>query len=412
MSQVQSSPASDTGDADRASGASANANGGSQDEGARILAAALAAQPAIRAAAEETEAGRTLAPSVVEAMRDAGVFRMSTPRDRGGPELDPMQQFAVIEAIAYADGSAGWCAYINSTSGYFTSVIDQDVARELYPTIDIATGGMPVPVGRAERAEGGYRISGRWTFGSGVKHSGWMVCGCTIMVDGEPQMREDGKPDAVTCFVSSDQFEVVENWNAMGMRGSGSHDFTVTDLFVPDERIFDMWSSEIQNPAPLFALRTMFLFNHSAVAIGVARAAIDEYAGVAKAKGTMWGPLRELDYARSALAEATAKVGAARSYCLATLREVYETLQRGDQLTLEQRAQYRIALTHAHRAAVEAVDGVFLAAGTTPAVRLPSVLERCFRDVHVANQHVVAAPKTFSIAGGMLLGIDPGDPQY
>ncbi len=403
MSEVQSSPAS--------SGNGVSGTDG-QDEGERILAAAIAAQPVIRGAAAEIESGRTLPPVVVEAMRDAGVFRMSTPRDRGGPELDPMRQFEVIEAIAYADGSAGWCAYINSTSGFFTSVIDQDVARELYPTIDIATGGMPVPVGRAERVEGGYRISGRWTFGSGVMHAGWMVCGCTITVDGEPQTLEDGRPEAITCFVSSDQFEVLDTWNAMGMRGSGSHDFTVTDLFVPFERTFDMVRSEIQNPAPLFALRTMFLFNHAAVAIGVARAAIDEFTEVAKTKRTMWGALVDLDFARIALAEATAKVGAARAYCLQTLSDVYDTLSRGEELTLEQRATYRIALTHAHRASVEAVDAVFHAAGTTPAVRLPSVLERCFRDVHVANAHVVAAPMTYVIAGGMLLGVDSGDPLY
>lgn len=385
-------------------------DGATEDE--RILAAAIAAQPLIREAAEETESGRTLAPIVVEALRDVGVFRMTTPRDRGGPELDPLRQFEVIEAISYADGSAGWCAYINSTSGFFTSVIDQDVARELYPSIDIATGGMPVPVGRADRVAGGYRISGRWSFGSGVKHTGWMVCGCAVYEDGDPVVTESGGPEAVTCFVSSEQFEVIDTWRALGMRGSGSHDFTVTDLFVPEDRTFDMWTSEIQNPAPQFALRTMFLFNHAAIPIGVAQAAIDEFEGIATSKGTMWGPLRDLDYARTAIAEATAILGAARAYCLEVLGDVYATLVAGEELSLDQRAKYRIAITHAHRSCVQAVEHVFLAAGTSPAVRLPSVLERCFRDVHVANQHVVAAPQTMAIAGGMLLGVDPQDPLY
>jgi alkylation response protein AidB-like acyl-CoA dehydrogenase len=404
MSDVQSRPAADP----AANGASER---GGPDEGGRILAAAIAAAPLIRTAAEEIESGRTLPPAVVEAMREAGVFRMSTPRDRGGPELDPMAQFEVIEAIAI-DGSAGWCAYINSTSGYFSSLLDQDVARELYPSIDISTGGMPVPVGRAELVEGGYRISGRWSFGSGVMHSGWMVCGCVVSQDGEPLRREDGSPQTVTCFVSSEQFEVIDTWEAMGMRGSGSHDFTVTDLFVPRERTFDQFTSEIRHPGPLYALRTMFLFNHAAVALGIARAAIDEFAEIAVAKKTLWGPLHEQEFARVALARATAIVGAARGYCLETLADVYATLVRGEELGVEQRARYRIALTHAHRAAVEAVDLVFHAAGTTPAVRLPSVLERCFRDVHVANQHIIASPKTFEIAGGMLLGTVPNDPQY
>jgi alkylation response protein AidB-like acyl-CoA dehydrogenase len=381
-------------------------------EGAAILAAARAAFPLIRGAADEIERGRTLPPIVVEAMRDAGVFRMAVPRDRGGPELDIVSQFEVIEAIAMADGSAGWCAYINSTSGYWCSWIDQDVARSLYPSIDIPTGGMPVPVGRAERVDGGYRFTGRWSFASGVMHCGWMVAGCALYEDGVPVEAPGGGPVPVVGFLSSDQFEVHDTWHAMGLRGSGSHDFTVTDLFVPAERTFDSFTSEIRTPGPLYALRGMFLFNHAAVAIGIGRTAIDEVTRVLETKRTPTGLMGDQDHARSALARATATLGAARAYCIETLRAVTAALERDGTLDLALRGQYRLALTHAHRAAVEAVGIAIEAAGTTPVVRAPGVLERCLRDIHVANQHVIASPRTYVEIGGMFLGVEPADPTY
>ena len=384
----------------------------SLDAGARTLAAAVALTPLIREQVEEMDRLRTLPPLVVEGMREAGVFRMTTPRDWGGPELDPMQQFEVIEALARADGSVGWCAYVNSTSGYFTSFIDQDVAHGLYPSLDIPTGGMPVPVGRAERVEGGYRLSGRWSFGSGVKHCGWMVCGAAVYVDDESVRRPDGSPQPVNCFVSAEDFTVIDTWNAMGLRATGSHDFTVADLFVAKERCFDMFGSPIQRDTPLVRYPTMYLFNHSPVALGIAQAAIDAYAEVLATKRTPWGPLREQEFALSALAEAQGHVDAARHYCLDTLAGIYATAVARESFSLAQRARFRLAITNAHRASAAAVDGVFHAAGTTPAVRLPSALERCLRDIHVAHQHLIASPHTLSQIGSMLLGQEPADPTY
>jgi indole-3-acetate monooxygenase len=379
---------------------------------ARTLAAARALAPLIAEQVPEMDRLRTLSAPVGEGMRSAGVFRMTLPPDWGGPELDPMQQFEVIEALSIADGSVGWCAYINSTSGYFTSFLDQAIARDLYPNPDIATGGMPVPVGRAERVAGGYRLSGRWPFGSGVKHCGWMVCGAAVHEDGERLRRPDGSPEPVNCFVGAEDFAVIETWDAMGLRATGSHDFAVEDLFVPEERCFDLFTTPVQRTTPLVRFPTMYLFNHSPVALGIAQGAIDAYAEVLGAKATPWGPLRDQEFARTALAEAQGHVDAARHSCLATLADIYATAEAGAPFTLDQRARFRLAITHAHRAAVTAVDGVFQAAGTSPAVRLPSRLERCFRDVHVANQHLIASPHTYGQIGAMLIGEDPADPTY
>ncbi|MGV7350044.1 acyl-CoA dehydrogenase family protein [Mycobacterium kansasii] len=383
--------------------------------GELILAAARAAAPSIRAAAAEIEESRKLPSSVVDLIRDVGVFRMSMPREVGGPEVHPVTQYEVIETIAAADGSAGWCCGINSESGYYVSRLDAEVALNMFPSIDIATGVMHVPTGRAEIVDGGYRITGRWNFCSGSTHSGWMVLGNAVYRDGEALLRADGSPEFVSAFVSSEQFEVIDTWDAMGLRGSGSNDVVVTDAFVPAERTFDVYNTHKSPPTatgPQYAFHGMFLYNHNAVVTGIARAAVENLTEIVATKHTVWGPLRDEDFARTALSEATALVESARSWCLDVLCDIYDTLARGDELSIKQRAEYRISMTHAHRASVEAVEVAFQAAGSTPTIRRPNVLERCPRDVRAANQHIIIAPKSYPVTGGMLLGEMPKDPLY
>ncbi|HEY4277723.1 MAG TPA: acyl-CoA dehydrogenase family protein [Conexibacter sp.] len=381
--------------------------------GELILSAATAAQPLIRSEAAASEELRTLTPTVVNALREAGVFRMTMPRSLGGPELTPSEQFEVLEAISIADGSAGWCAYINSTAGFFAAFLDDRVARSMFPSLDLPIAGMPIPVGRAVEVDGGFRINGRWSFASGILHAGWVLCGCRIHDDaGQPVSLADGSPANVVGLLPSEQVEVIDNWDSLGMRGSGSHDFIVNDVFVPRERTLNAYTSVIRVPRPLYRWRTMFLFNQAAVVLGIARAALDAFIELAHARRTPTGPLHEQEHARVALAKAHATLASSRGYCLATLDGIYATLERGKPLTLEQRADFRLALTHSMRAAADAVDEVFRAAGATAAIRTGSVLERCFRDVHTAGQHAAVGPDTYEVTGTMLLGSDPGDPRY
>jgi alkylation response protein AidB-like acyl-CoA dehydrogenase len=384
-------------------------------DGASILAAALAAGPLIRSAAEEAEELRTLPPAVVEALRDIGVFRLSIPRELGGPEVDPLAWFEVLEALSMADGAAGWVAYIHSEAGYFHSRLDPDVFHGMYPSLDIATGTMHRPVGRAEVVEGGYRISGRWDFCSGVPNSEWMVFHSQVYKNGEKLIREDGLPERLFAYFSPDQYEVIDTWYGLGLRGSGSHDVEVTDVFVPSERTFDQFDltkSPSPYAGPMYRFRGMFIFGHAAVVIGMARAALDAFTEQALAGFTMWGRQRDLEYVRVALAEATSLIYSARAYALDVMGDIMDTLVRGEELSVNQRAQYRIAVTHAHRAAVEAIEALFQAAGSTSSVRAPNVLERCLRDARTANQHIAATPMTLPTAGGMLLGDVPNDPTY
>jgi alkylation response protein AidB-like acyl-CoA dehydrogenase len=168
-----------------------------------ILHTAIGLAEQIRAASEEIEGGRRIPPGIAQAMRDAGVFGMAMPRVWGGPELDPLTQFRVIEALAMAEGSVGWCAMINCDGGYVTAFLDQDVARAMYPDILVATGVATTTTGKAERVPGGYRVSGRFPFVSGCHHCEWLFAGCTVIENGVPQVDGNGVPETRQCLLAA-----------------------------------------------------------------------------------------------------------------------------------------------------------------------------------------------------------------
>jgi alkylation response protein AidB-like acyl-CoA dehydrogenase len=378
----------------------------------RTLAAVRELGPRLRDARDEIDEARTLPTHVVEWLREAGVWRMTQPRVWGGPELDVLAQFEIIEAVSIAEGSAGWCSYIGSTAGFWNAWIDQDVARAMYPSLDLPTGGSPMPRGRAERVDGGYLLTGRWPFGSGVKHSAWMVSGGVVHDGGEPVMGDDGLPETVVGFLPVDELTVDDRWETTGLRGTGSYDYMGENLFLPAERTFVLFKTAPRRPGPLYAYPGMLLFNHCAVALGIARAAVDEFATLATARRNVGGRLiAEEDYGRSAIAHAEALVRSARSYCVEVMNWIWDSLERGEELTPTQRAHYRLMISYAHTASVEAVELVFHAAGTA-AIQQSGVLDRCMRDILTANQHLVASPRSYQTAGKVLLGFEADDPSF
>lgn len=381
------------------------------DAGATILAAAQALLPKIRELGDQIDAEREIPQSLIGEMREAGLFRMTAPTEWGGPELHPIAQYEILETLAAEDGSVAWCAYTGASSGYFACFLDPDVSRRMYSDIDSVTAGAPAMTGNAEAVDGGFKVTGRWSFGSGIANAKWALGGCLQTKDGAPVLNEQGKPNAFIAFLPGEHVNVIENWNTIGMRGTGSHDYEVVDLFVPNEHTFSIATSPIKLAGTLYQLRTMIFFNHAALALGVARGAMNAFREYAASKETRSGPLNQQHFALTAVATAEALIGSARAYVLATMDEIFQSLERGDELTVRQRALYRLSIVHAHRAAVEAVELLFQAAGST-ATRVPNRLERAFRDVHVANQHNVASGRVYEVTGAMLLGGKPMDPMY
>src|SRR5262245_34309254 len=192
-----------------------------------ILAGARRIAPILREQAGEAEAARRLTRPVVEALRSIGVFRMSMPRAWGGPEVDILAQVEILEVLSAADASAGWCAMIGADSGFFGATLADADGRELYADLDFITAGWVFPAGTLEITDGGYRLSGRWSFGSGCTHADVITGGALVTDGGVPVPGPDGKPQWLVALVPAAEVQIHDTWHTTGLCGSGSNDYEV-----------------------------------------------------------------------------------------------------------------------------------------------------------------------------------------
>src|SRR5262245_11588787 len=204
-----------------------------------LLAAVRGLAPLLRAASDETEAARSLSEPLVQAMADAGLYRMYLPRSLGGGELDPLTYFDVIEALSQVESAAGWSVLIST--GAMTIVargLPDEILRAMFtsPRAALMAGSGP-PKGRAVAVPGGYRLTGSWTQGSNIRLAAWVLAGCHLYDGDHPCLGPDGAPIYLRCVVPASDVEIFDTWQTTGMRGTGSHDFAITDVFVPGERV-------------------------------------------------------------------------------------------------------------------------------------------------------------------------------
>jgi indole-3-acetate monooxygenase len=382
-----------------------------------ILHAAIGLAEQMRAASDEIERGRRLPLHIAAAMKDAGVFGMAMPHAWGGPELDPLTQFRVIEALAMADGSVGWCAMINSDTGYITAYLDQDVGRAMYPDLMVATAAAATTTGQATRVPGGYRVSGRFPFVSGCQHSEWAWLGCTVIEDGTARVDHNGVPETRQCLLRLSQCEILDTWHTTGLRGTGSNDVVVRDEFVAEEHSFSFQDPKlIKRPGPLYAFPFMFMAKGSAPALGIARHAIDtliESAAVKPARRYTLSErieapkvLRDDVYVQEAVGRAETLLAAARAYFFDVMGDLWATLLDRRQPTERQLALFTSTYPHVVGVCVDVVQLVYKAAGGA-AVYQKGPLDRCLRDVLTMNQHVIGTPRTYEMAGRLLLDLEP-----
>ena len=194
-----------------------------------ILANARALGPAIEAAADDIARNRRLPDDLITSMQRAGIFRIAFPRAWGGPEMDILQQCELMEILGYHDASAGWVAMICSDSGHYAARIEESVARELYPDLDLLTAGWLAPVGQAHRVAGGFTVSGRWQFGSGCLHAHHLIGGCLLLENGAPVMGAHNQPEFRVVWLPIDAVEIHDTWYTTGLAGSGSNDYSVRE---------------------------------------------------------------------------------------------------------------------------------------------------------------------------------------
>ncbi|MFI5916446.1 acyl-CoA dehydrogenase family protein [Dactylosporangium sp. NPDC051541] len=375
-------------------------------DAAEVLRRVRALAPVLRDRAEEIERGRRLPADVVAALRATGVFRMGFTRELGGPELSSIEQTEVIEALSYGDPSAGWCAMIGSDSGLYAAFLDRGVVERMFTSLDLVTAGMLFPGGRADRVEGGFRLTGRWQFGSGITHADWVISGAFRYRDGIAEPGPGGiGPGSVLLMVPREQVEVLDTWHTTGLAGSGSCDYTITDVFVPVEHT--LYFSDVRGrPGPL-AQPEVHMRNMPGVPLGVARAALDHAREAVVASG------RSEDYrSQIVLADCEADFAATRHAVYGALRRQHDVLAGGgtlDDLTALERAALPLSRRHAFRTARSILTRLYDLSQTS-AIYRPSPLDRWLRDTTTMCQHVVAQDRILQTAGAHLLGGRPAFP--
>ncbi|HEX2419662.1 MAG TPA: acyl-CoA dehydrogenase family protein [Micromonosporaceae bacterium] len=372
-------------------------------DAAEILRRAQILAPVLRDRAEEIEQARRLPSDVVESLRATGVFRMGFTRDWGGPELSSIEQTEVIEALSYGDPSAGWCAMIGSDTGLYAAFLDRDAAERMFPILDLVTAGLLFPNGRADVVPGGYRLTGRWQFGSGVTHADWVISGAFRYRDGTPEPGPEGIPHgSVLLMVPRSDVEVFDTWHTTGLAGSGSCDYTITDVFVPREHT--LFLSDVRSGTGVLAHPEVHMRNMPGVALGVARAALDHAREAAVAAG------RSDDYrTQIALADCEADFAATRHGVYGALRRQHEVLTTGGtlaDLTPLERAALPLSRRHAFRTARSILTRLYDLLQTS-AIYRPSPLDRWLRDTTTMCQHIVAQDRILQTAGAHLLGGRP-----
>lgn len=378
-------------------------------EARALIETARSMAPEIRERADEIEAARRVPDDIVKRLAAAGCFRMSVPRSAGGLEVDPLTNFAVVEELARADASVGWCVMIGSGTAWgLSGVATDELLGKIFAKPEAIVTGFNAVSGVARAVDGGYRLTGRWPFGSGIQHSDYLALSTLITDDGESlRMRPDGKHQWRTLVIPRTDLEVLDTWRTTGMRGTGSHDYTATDVFVPEERSLSL-IDDPRRPNPMYRYPAFYLHNMGAVPLAVGAAAIEAMQrgkGPFRADKLMVAVQPNHMLRNVWLGEAAGMVAAARELAHASARSTWQLLADGGELTLQQRAMFRISMAHCFRAGSEAVLKMFDAFGSS-AIYAVNPIDRYMRDVQTMKQHGAVAYRIYDRCGPMLLGED------
>jgi indole-3-acetate monooxygenase len=345
------------------------------------------------------ETNRRLPDELLGGLRASDLFRAGAPAAVGAPEAPPAVTLRCAEVLARGDASAGWCLSIAATSSLLAGWLPVDGVAETFGDPETVAAGIFTPRGRARPVDGGYRVSGRWAFCSGIMHSDYLFGGCMVEAGGDepPTMRSLGMPTS--------ELEIIDTWNTGGLRGTGSHDAVADDLFVPDRRSLSLLDPPTSDGAlyrfPIFAF---FALSIAAAALGNARGAIDDLSALAAVKVGQ-GSSRTLAQRAATwtvVAEAEASLRAARAFYYQAIDEAWEAAQRAKPVSVELRTGLRLAATHAVRTAADVARNMYDLGGGS-AIYDDSSLQRRFRDAHTATAHFQVNATSWELTGRLLL---------
>ena len=376
-------------------------------DGRSPLDAARKLVPQIRAAADEIDARRELPRPLFEAMADAGLFHMAVPRVIGGGELDLPTYVQVIEEVGKADASTGWCLNQGAIFGTYAARMPRAVARTIWIDVPRAVvANTPAATAKAIVVPGGYRVTGRQGFSTGCRHAAWVAAHAQIIENGRVR-REGELPEARYMFVPVAEAELLDTWHTRGMRGTGTHHFAVNDVFVPTDRTVLSQTAPLIEDAPLFRIPRTLLFasGDAAVAFGMARTCLETFGELAGAKTprAMQALLRDQSMVQMTVGQAEAALRSGRAFLFEAVREIW-TASVNSAITLDHRANMRLATTHGIRLAAQIIDSLYNLAGATAAYE-DHLLQRHFQDIHVITQHLQGRLTHYELIGRYALGL-------
>lgn len=383
-------------------------NGSPPDHACRMLAAIQPLTPLIAAQRDDFDSSRRLPDAVFSALAEAGLFRLWLPKALGGPELSPGDFMHVVEAASALDGSVGWLvgngAGMSRIGGYLGEAAVREWFADPRAFIVSSTGR----VGTAIPVDGGYRVSGRWPFGSGAHHATRFM----VLASVDP---EDPATPLMCCYLGRRDVTILDNWHVSGLRGTGSCDFEVRDIFVPAAHVHPFLTLRPTQPGLLYRAPQISVFALSicAVPLGIASGAIAAFAELACRKGRQGtsGVLRDRETVQATVGRTGAMLRAARAFLIDAMTDLMAVTEAGGDRLAEARATLRIATTHAAETAMSITDMLAASAGAA-AIFESCALERAARDVHAAAKHVAMSPNNYIIAGRLALGLDPGTARF
>lgn len=377
-------------------------------DGARYIAAARGLAPLINAEADGMEADRAISKPVIDALAETGIFWMLVPSEWGGGGLGIVDSLKVIEELSRSDGSTGWAVMANAFSmAVAAGYLPDSGAREIFAGPDKGiTAGMILPTGKGVRVEGGYRVNGVYGFASGSGHASWIGAGFVVQGDdGTPEVGADGQPVCRVAFVPRSEVEFRGGWNVMGMVATGSEDYAVTDVFVPEHRTMDTFSTVPVRDESVYKLGLLGIGvgGHAPVALGIAQRALEEIAAITavKTRPGYRSVIGDSEMFRREFVTHEASLQAARRYVY-DAHATAEAAAAAGALNDEHRARLRQVTTWVQGVAQDVVTFAY-GWGGSASIRNPSVLGRCMRDIAVGARHLLVEPMTLVEAAGPIL---------
>jgi alkylation response protein AidB-like acyl-CoA dehydrogenase len=381
-------------------------------DGERYRGRVDALAPRIAAAAPEIERSRRVPQDLLAALHDAELYRMLIPRRYGGGEVHPLVFMRTVQALARADASIAWNIGQNAVCAIVAAYLEPEVAQAIFgdPRAVLAWGPAQGTV-RAVVCDGGYRVSGRWSFASGMRQATWLGPQCPVFeADGSPRRTGDAHRRKRVFLIPASAARVEDIWDVIGLRGTASDAFAVEDLFVPEAYSVHR-ESTVENREPgwlyCFSIHNLFSCGFASIALGVAQAMLDSFTELAahKVPRGMRNAVRENAVIQGGVARARAKLESAEAYLMHSVAEICDAVQATRVVTLEQRMRIRLCSTHAIHCAREAGEFAYEAAGATAVFRAQP-FERRFRDLHTIAQQLQGRAAHFETVGQHLLGLD------